>query len=172
MSNKMSGSTGRYWVRKGLLLCLSGIVVFTVVVGIYAIHLRNSAQTLITSAKRIRSAADADVQIAMWRRNISGQYSEYTEGNRGHVYQVQLDNRLLYWLHIVPRTVLFVSIGMQETSFDVVVMMGTEANGQRSAWVHEGFVDKTLSGSSRHNARAPSSSSSNCNSSHQWPASP
>lgn len=141
----VSDSTGK-GVRKGLLFCVSGIVVFAVVIGIYAIHLRNSAQTLIASARQIRSAADAEVQIAMWRRKFSGEYSEYTEGNQGRVYQVQLDNRLLSWLHIIPSTVLFVSVGMQERSLgDVLVLLATEANGQRSASVHVIFGGKTLS---------------------------
>lgn len=145
MHSRVSGRT-RQWVWRGLLVCLSGIVFFTVVLGIYAIHLQSSAQTLIASAKQIGSAAEAEDQIAMWRRRFAGKYSEEPEGNENRVYEVRLDNRLLYWLHLVPFTQLAVSVEVRERSLrGVFVVMTTESNGSASVWVQETFVGATRS---------------------------
>jgi hypothetical protein len=146
MHSRVSGRTSKQWVWRGLLVCLSGIFFFAVVLGIYAVHLRSSAQTLIASAKQIRSATEAEDQIAMWRRRFAGKYSEEPEGNGNRVYEVRLDNRLLYWLHLVPPTQLAVSIEMREKSLrGLFVVMTTESNGSASAWVQETFVGATRS---------------------------
>jgi len=144
--SRVSGRTSRRWVWRGLLVCLSGIVFFAAVLGIYAIHLQRSAQTLIASAKQIGSAAEAEDQIAMWRRRFAGKYSEELEGYGSRVCEVRLNNRLLYWLHLVPSTQLAVSVEMREGSLrGVFVVMTTESNGSASAWVQETFVGASRS---------------------------
>ena len=77
---------------------------------------------------------------------FAGKYSEKPGGSGSRVYEVRLDNRLLYWLHLVPPTQLAVSVEMQEKSLrGVFVVMTTESNGSASAWVQETFVGATRS---------------------------
>ena len=146
MHTRVSERTINRWGWRGLLVCLISMIAVAAVVGIYAIHLRTSAQALIASAKQIRSPSEAEDQIALWRRNFRGKYSEEPGDDGSRVCQVRLDNRLLYWLHLVPPTQLTVSIEMREKSLrGIFVVMTTQANGSASAWVQETFIGTTRS---------------------------
>ena len=87
-----------------IMLALSGVVLMW-----YAIHLRHSALSLIASAEQVRTPEDAERQIAVWRQQWGSHYSTSVEDSE-QIDKVELENRVLSFLHLVPGTVLSLQV--------------------------------------------------------------
>jgi len=116
--------------------------VLLLIVGLafYAQHVRASAQALISSAGQIRSAADAERQIAVWRQQFPRGYeeSQSTDGI-GHAFKFEVRSGLLSTFHVVPSTGVSVQVSTRsDRLLRIVVGMYTE---QASVWIQEEFSD-------------------------------
>lgn len=67
MSSMFANWLRHRWIRRASMALCTMALLLGVAVASHAAHLRRSAQALIASAKRIRSTADAEYAIAMWR---------------------------------------------------------------------------------------------------------
>lgn len=105
-------------------------------VGGYALHVRASAQALISSASQIHSIADAERQAAIWRQSRG--YEEYRSPDGTHqTYKSEVRSGLLSTLHLVPSTGVLVQVSTRSGELlRVVIGMYTE---QSSVWIQEEF---------------------------------
>jgi hypothetical protein len=111
---------------------------FAVVVTSYAIHLRHSAEALISAAGQVNSTADAERQIQIWRQK-AGKFSESrSPDGLGRAYLFELSNSLLSSLHLVPSTGLSMQLSTRSGELDQVLLgMYTE---ESSVWIQEDFT--------------------------------
>jgi hypothetical protein len=64
----------RHWVRTGLAVLVAVPALLGIAGAAYAIHLCVSARALINSARAIRTTADAEREIAAWRRRSGNEF--------------------------------------------------------------------------------------------------
>ena len=107
----MAGGATFRRVRTALLLVLS---LFMAVLVIYGACLQATAKALIMSAKEIRTTADAERQITVWRgRRLVTFSDEPIELGGDKVYAVQVLNSILSKLRIVQPRSLEMTIRMR-----------------------------------------------------------
>src|SRR6266852_4828059 len=103
-SKAMSGHS-RAWMTRSLWALFLVALLLALALTAYAAYLRRSAKALIDTAAQIRTAADAERQIAIWRQRLPRGYSESrSPDGAGRAYQVQIGNGLLSKLRLIPNT--------------------------------------------------------------------
>jgi hypothetical protein len=124
-------------------LLIVGALLLATGLGAYAVHVRASAQALINSANRIRSAADAERQIAVWRvRSDRGVWHEGATQGGDYIYDVQVENGVLHRLRFAKPTMVGMTIGMRDGELRYVILTmftGREASTTSGVWVQEWF---------------------------------
>ena len=129
---------------KSLLLTLAALCcVFFLGVVAYAAHIRASATALVASASSIHSTADAQREIAAWRKRAGGQFWEESDHLGGdHNYEAQIENSLLAHLGLVEHAAVTLSVtfhGGNLRSITLMMMAGRRPTGTPSVWVQEWF---------------------------------
>jgi hypothetical protein len=124
----------------GFLLVIAGAAV-------YRVRVRASAQRLIDSASEIRSATDAEEQIAMWRNRSDRTFIEEEPLQDGvHSYDIQVENGLLHRLHVTAPAMVGMSItmhGKELRGVTLVMFTGRKPNTTAGIWVQEWFDSKS-----------------------------
>jgi len=90
------------WVRAGFAVLVVGIALFGLGIAAYGIYVCASATALIDSASQIRTMADAEREIAKWRKRLGKEsWMEPDDSGQGGNYYVRIANPLIARLHIV-----------------------------------------------------------------------
>ena len=105
--------------RRALFLALCALVVAGVLSALgtiaYLAHIHALASALITSAREIRTKADAEREIAAWRKRSGENFWQESDHLGGdHNYDAQIDNSAIVRLRIVEPTVVTVGITMRD----------------------------------------------------------
>jgi hypothetical protein len=101
--------SGRVWraftqhrIRAGLAVLVVGIGSFGLGIAACAFHVCASATALIDSASQIRTTADAEREIASWKRNMgTDSWAESDDSGRGGNYYARIANRAIVRMHFV-----------------------------------------------------------------------
>jgi hypothetical protein len=123
----------------GVSVCALGILV-------YLVRLHAVASALVVSASEVRTKADAEREIANWRKRFGKDFWEESDHPGGdHNYDAQIASVTLARLHIVQPTALTVGIAMRDGQlWSVVVIESTGWYPVASVWVQEWFDEKML----------------------------
>jgi hypothetical protein len=108
----------------------------------YGFRVRASANALIDSARRIRSTADAQREIALWRNRSDRDFSESDATGGDHNYDIHVENGLLGRLGIARPGMLGVTIAFRngELRYITAVMIGGRTPSLTSGvWIQEWF---------------------------------
>src|SRR5215467_9254061 len=110
----------------------------------YLAHVHALASALIKSAREIRTKADAEREIAAWRKQSGKEF--WIEGDApggDHNYDAVVDNLLFARVHIVEPTGLTVGITMNDGELrSVTVIESVGWYGVASVWIQEWFGEK------------------------------
>jgi hypothetical protein len=133
--------TQRRVVRTGLVLLVAGTALFAAGIALYLTHIRNSATALISSARTIRTRADADREIAAWRQRSGKDFWQESDHPGGdHNYDAQIANLAIARLRIVQPTGVTVGITINDGKLRCVTVI--ESVGWypvASVWINEWF---------------------------------
>jgi hypothetical protein len=128
-------------VRTGLAVLVASAALFGAGIAVYLTHIRNSATALISSARNIRTKADAEREIAAWRKRSGKDFWQESDHPGGdHNYDAQIENIAIAHLRIVEPTVLTVGVTMRDRKLRCVTVI--ESTGWylvASVWVQEWF---------------------------------
>src|SRR5260370_20571645 len=90
------------WVRAGFAVVVVGIAVCGLGIAACGIYVGASATALIDSASQIRTMADAEREIAKWRKRVGKEsWMEPDDSGQAGNYYVRIANPLIARLHIV-----------------------------------------------------------------------
>ncbi|MGO8792470.1 MAG: hypothetical protein ACLQVL_34495 [Terriglobia bacterium] len=135
--------------RRVLTALLSAFLLFAALAVLDGVWVRASARALIESAKDIRTTADAERQISVWRGSTLAEVIEERPNRFGEQnYTIRLTNSILWRIRVVPPTVLGMTIIMRRgdlRSIIVVMTSGWRPNTTSGVWVQEWF-DSDASG--------------------------
>src|SRR5215467_12902814 len=110
----------------------------------YLAHVHALASDLIKSAREIRTKADAEREIAAWRKQSGKDF--WIEGDApggDHNYDAVVDNLLFARVHIVEPTGLTVGITMNAGELrSVTVIESVGWYGVASVWIQEWFDEQ------------------------------
>jgi len=129
--------------RRVLLVPL--IVAGTFLIGVfaYAALVCTSARALINSASGIRSSADAEREIASWRKCLGCSFWENAATKDGdQTYDIHVDNAALTRLGIVRHTMLGVTIALRDHELryvTAVMFAGKNPSPTAGVWIQEWF---------------------------------
>lgn len=131
----------RHWVRTGFVVLVALSTLFGVGIAVYLAHIRASATALINSAREIRSKADAEREIAAWRKRSGKEFwTESDHPGGDHNYDAQIMNVPIARLHIVEPTEVTVGVTMRDGKLrSVTVIESTGWYPVASVWVQEWF---------------------------------
>src|SRR5438445_13302856 len=102
-------------VRKGLAVLVASAALFGAGIVVYLTHIREVATALISSARNIRTKADAEREIAAWRKRSGKDFWQESDHPGGdHNYDAQIENIAIAHLRIVEPTVLTVGITIRD----------------------------------------------------------
>jgi len=128
-------------VRTGLAVLAVGIALLGLGIAAYGTHVRATATELIDSAREIRTTADAEREIAAWRKRLGKDFWEESDHTGGdHDYDAQIVNLAIARLRVVEPTWITVSITMRDGKLRCVTVI--EATGRypvASVWIQEWF---------------------------------
>jgi len=116
----------------------------TLGISAYLARLHALASALITSVYEIRTKADADREIAAWRKRFGKDFwAESDHPGGDHNYDAQIVNLTLARLHVVQPTGVTVGITMRDGQlWAVAVIESTGWYPVASVWVQEWFDEK------------------------------
>lgn len=130
------------WLRLILILA-AGVGLLGAGVRVYAAHIRASAAALIDSARSIHSTADAEREIATWRKRSGSQFWQESDQLGGdHNYEGQIENLSLARFGVVERAAVTLSVTMHGGELRSITLMmtaGRRPRGTPSVWVQESF---------------------------------
>jgi len=111
----------------------------------YLVRLHAVASALVTSASEIRTKADAEREIADWRKRFGEDLRKDSDRpGMDHDYDAQVANFTLAKLHIVQPTDITVRITMRDGQlWAVAVIESTGWDPVATVWVQEWFDEKT-----------------------------
>src|SRR5215471_6946812 len=116
-----------------------GLALLATGIGAYAAHVRASATALINSARRIHSTADAEREIANWRKRSGSQFWQESDRLGGeHNFDGQIENLLLARLGVVEPAAVTLSVtthGGELRSITLMMTAGRRPMGTPSVWV-------------------------------------
>lgn len=130
-------------LRGALWVAGLGIVVVALGIALYAVRIQASADALISSARRIHTTADAEREIANWKRRGGQRFwleSDHPGGD--HNYDGQVDNVPLSRLGLVEPTNIVFSVTTNRGKLRCITLaMYTEAhrNSPSGVWIQEWF---------------------------------
>lgn len=136
-------SLNRRWFRRGVFAVSICVALLAGVLAAYSYALHRSAMRVLASAGRIASMADAERELEGLRGTFATWQSErVASSNEARIRQIQIENRLLTSLHLVPHTVLSLAINSRGEDLKqvVVVMYSGDGNSLSGAWVQEDFA--------------------------------
>ena len=134
--------------RRALFLALCALVVAGVLSALgtiaYLAHIHALASALITSAREIRTKADAEREIAAWRKRSGKEFWMESDSPGGdHNYDAVVDNLPIARLHLVEPTGLTVGITMNDGKLrSVTVIEHVGWYGVASVWIQEWFDEE------------------------------
>ena len=110
----------------------------------YLAHVRTLASALITSAREIRTKADAEREIAAWRKRSGKEFWMESDSPGGdHNYDAQVANLPVARFHIVEPTGVTVGVTMRDGELrSVTVIESVGWYPVASVWVQEWFCEK------------------------------
>jgi hypothetical protein len=134
----------RNWLRVGVVVLVAACALFAIGIAVYLAHIRASAAALISSAREIRTKADAEREIAGWRRRSGGDFWQESDHPGGdHNYDAQIVNVPIAHLHIVEPTEVTVGITIRDGQLrSVTVIESTGWYPVASVWIQEWFDEK------------------------------
>jgi hypothetical protein len=134
--------------RRALFLILCVLVVGGVLSALgtiaYLAHVHALASALITSAREIRTKADAEREIAAWRKRSGKEFWMESDSPGGdHNYDAQVANLPVARLHIVEPTGVTVGVTMRDGELrSVTVIESVGWYPVASVWIQEWFGEK------------------------------
>ena len=140
MHGGLLGRLTRHWVWTGLAAVLvAGGALFGLGIAAYLSYVQASATALIKSARVIRTTADAEREIAAWRRRSGNQF--WVESGEGSekTYQAQIVNGIAR-LGFVELTEVTVDVTMHDGNLRrITVTEWTAWYPLVSVWIQEWF---------------------------------
>lgn len=133
------GRLTRHWVWTGLGVLVAGVALFGVGIAAYLSHVQASATALIRSARVIRTTADAEREIAAWRRRSGDEF--WVESGEGSekTYKAQIANGIAR-LGFVELTEVTVDVTMHDGNLRrITVSEWTAWYPLASVWIQEWF---------------------------------
>jgi len=122
-----------------LFVLISAVLLFILAMGGYAGYVNRSAASVIQAAGQIRTTADAEKQIVLWRQARGFSESRSPDGS-GHAYQIRVGNGLLAALRITPKTEVLLEVTRRSGELQLLVLgMYTDRS---SVWVQEDFASR------------------------------
>ncbi len=139
MHGGLLGRLTRHRVWTGLAVLVAGGALFGLGIAAYLIHVQASATALIKSARVIRTTADAEREIAAWRRRSGNQF--WVESGEGSekTYKAQIVNGIAR-LGFVELTEATVDVTMHDGDLRrITVTEWTACYPLVSVWIQEWF---------------------------------
>jgi hypothetical protein len=133
------------WVWTGLAALLAGAALFGLGIAGYPGHVQASAKALIQSARVIRTTADAEREIAAWRRRSGNDFWVESREGSEKTYEGQVVNGIAR-LGLVVLTEVTVDVTMHDGNLRrITVTEWTAWYPLASVWIEEWF-DACLGG--------------------------
>jgi len=130
-----------HWVCRGLLALVSVLVLLGLGIGAYLSHIRAEATALISSAREIRTKADAEREISDWRKRSGKDFWEESDSLGGeHNYYAQIANVAIARLRLAQPTAIMLNISIRDGKLRAVTVI--ESTGWypiASVWIKEWF---------------------------------
>jgi hypothetical protein len=101
------------WVRTGLAVFVSVPILLGIGGAAYAIHLYASATGLIKSAREIRTTADAEREIAAWKKRLGNQFWVESRDFSERTYKAEVVNLQMARLGLTELTGVTLEVTMQ-----------------------------------------------------------
>jgi hypothetical protein len=127
-------------VRTGLAVLIAVPALLGIAGAAYAIHLYASARALINSARVIRTTADAEREIAAWRRRSGNEFWVESRDLAEKTYKAQIVNFEIARLGFVELTGVTLDVTMHDGKLRRIT--ATESTGWyplASVWIQEWF---------------------------------
>ena len=114
-------------VRAGLVVLVVGIALFGLGIAACAVRVCASATALIDAASEIRTRADAEREIAKWRKRLGKEsWTELDESGRGGNYYARIANLPIARFHVAaPSNVILRVTTANGELLSVVVFVNT-----------------------------------------------
>jgi hypothetical protein len=134
-------SLTRHWVRTGLTVLVAAPALLGIAGAACAIHLCVSARALINSARVIRTTADAEREIASWRRRSGNEFwVENRDVAPEKTYKAEIVNLGIARLGFVELTGVTLEITMHDGNLRrITVTEWTAWYPLVSVWIQEWF---------------------------------
>ena len=120
-----------------------GLALLAVGIGAYAVYVRASATALINSARKIHSTADAEREIAIWRKRSGAHFWKESDHLGGeHNFDGQIENLSLARFGVVEPAAVTLSVTTRGRELRCITLMmtaGRRPMGTPSVWVQEWF---------------------------------
>jgi len=137
MNHRLNGA----WVRRVLVTLGFAILLLPAAAYAYAFHIRSAAATLVNTARQIHSTADAEREIAAWRKRSGQRFWEESDHLGGdHNYDGQIENLLISRFYFVAPSAVTLGITMRDGKLrclTLVMMSGRYPTG--AIWIQEWF---------------------------------
>jgi hypothetical protein len=111
-------------VRTGFVVLFAVVALLGLGIAVYLAHVRASAKALIDSAREMRTTADAEREIAAWKKRSGKDFwreSDYLDGD--HDYSALIVNLAIARLRIVEPAGVRVDITMRDGKLRCVTVM-------------------------------------------------
>lgn len=129
----------RHWVRTGLAALVAGVALFGLGIAAYLSHVQASATALIKSARVIHTTADAEREIAAWRRRSGNEFWVESREGSEKTYKAQIVNGIAR-LGFVELTEVTVDVTMHDGNLRrITVTEWTAWYPLVSVWIQEWF---------------------------------
>jgi hypothetical protein len=143
MKSDAAGKASNVTVRRTLLAVLLVIGMCVLAVFAYVLRVRASAKALIDSAVSIRSTADAERQIAVWRKCSGCSFWEATKtGDGDQNYDIHVENGFIGRLGLTEPAMVGMTVSLRNGELRYVTLVMFSGGGQgpnAGVWVQEWF---------------------------------
>ena len=141
----------RRWTHHCARTGLAALVAVPALLGIagaaYAIHLHASAMALISSARVIRTTADAEREISAWKRRSGNEFWVESRDGSEKTYKAEIANLEMARLGLVELTGVTLEVTMHGEKLRYITV--TETTGWypwASVWIREWFDEGMTNG--------------------------
>jgi hypothetical protein len=129
----------RHWVWTGLAVLVAGVALFGLGIAAYLSHVQASATALLKSALVIRTTADAEREIAAWRRRSGNEFWVESREGSEKTYRAQIVNGIAR-RGFVELTEVTVDVTMHDEKLRrIAVTEWTAWYPLVSVWIQEWF---------------------------------
>jgi hypothetical protein len=130
----------RRWVRTGLAVFVAVPVLLGIGGAAYAIHLYASAKALINSTREIRTTADAEREIADWKKRSGNQFWVESRAFSEKTYKAEIVNLQMARLGLMELTGVTVEVAFQRGKLLTITVAETTGwYPLASVWMREWF---------------------------------